>query len=160
VTDPDQRIVTAHHEAGHVIARLEAGLTFRYVTIRAKGTDVWGRVQIDRPRAIGVRAFAVIAMAGPAAELLYGCRLDDDPTGPEAGVTLEDEAAAVGMGIYENSDHYEITQARAVPCQSFDLTISLTVDLLQARWADVTTVADALLASPRALTYGQVVALL
>lgn len=62
-----ERDLTAHHEAGHAVAYLRLGYTFRYITLSPRARGLHGRVAVN-PRRIRPHDQAEIALAGPWAE--------------------------------------------------------------------------------------------
>ena len=70
------RVWTAYREAGHAIAYILEGLTFRYVTMRPRG-DALGKVQVH-PRLRDATSLAVATLAGPLAERAGLWAMDDE----------------------------------------------------------------------------------
>lgn len=80
----DERVVTAYHEAGHMLAYRLLGLPFRYATIRPRDPSCLGVVQVWAPRRIGGLESAQLAWAGLLAEARYSHSQDVE------GLDLED----------------------------------------------------------------------
>lgn len=158
----DQLDVTAYHEAAHAVAYWWIGRPFRYVTIRSRfhiGNVVPYYRQIDKIDR------AVIAAAGPIAEYHYVKDLSD--RFPKAGNLGSDDN--VLASISEAVEIRELGDDMPDDAADFGTLISqnswlvlwhyakdhITGDL----WPAVDAVAQALLASPRRLSYREVSAI-
>jgi hypothetical protein len=86
VSGLDAELLVAHHEAGHVWAYHQQGLSIRYVTLRPRGPLLAGRVAVGERPIRGVQS-AQIAMAGPTAESIYASLAD---TGDYVGLPPDD----------------------------------------------------------------------
>jgi hypothetical protein len=118
---PDDAVVTAFHEAGHVAVRLALGMSFRYVTVRASGCR--GRVVV-RSRMRPDWEVICSAAGGPAAQGLYLERL---------GCCVDCVSASVSFNGCED----DIRQAGLADVR----------DVLEPAWSRVTELAEALLAA-------------
>lgn len=144
------RADVARHEAGHVVAYLAHGLSFRYVTLRPRGSDALGLVKLDRPRVVDARILSEIALAGTVAELMVEDGFLDDPhvvAGDLVG-GLFDHSADVRryLAPFTNPIAEEEAVARRVAV------------LMDRSWDSVTAIAKAIDDSPSALSYRQVLA--
>ncbi len=88
-TRQNERERTAYHEAGHAVAYLVAGRTFRYVTIRPRSAGITGQVYV-RPRRIDSIQLAVIAHCGPIAEGRFLLANTTEDEMEEGGMEPED----------------------------------------------------------------------
>lgn len=139
--------LTAIHEAGHVVARVDSDLPFEYVTIISDDPDTLGEVVVSDPGMVHPWDFALYMAAGPAAEAYALALADSDAEGEdEADLTL---GAALCLA---SARHPEVEDAEA---KSPGITGRI-VDYVARRWDAVTAVADALVASPTGtLTYSE-----
>jgi len=160
-TASETRVGTADHEAGHVLAYLDAGKAFRYVTINAKTSRCTGQVALNRPRRDTAHNVARYALAGPAAEAYEAWRraVGPDLDGVDAeGAEFRDYLA--GAFLLGGKDDLDTARGIFSDDRYLDLLTDDALDLVVRHWRAVETVAAALLASPRALTYRQVQALI
>ena len=158
MTDFDEREVTAFHEAGHAVAYIARGYGFRYVTIRPRGPAHLGMVTLWRPRRIRAADSVEIAYAGAWAETHLTW------PGPPEGIMAPDDV--MDDEGYTFSEHFLARLAFGGGCTDFARVRHLldywdvpTVHMsyrLETHWPSITAIAEALLASPRALTFRQV----
>jgi hypothetical protein len=149
----DQR-VTAMHEAGHALAYLSLGRRFRYVTLRSREAMVLGQVVV-RPRLISLQDKAFIAMVGQMVDVEYLIRL-----GGDADELLADRYRSwqEAQDKDEDDEWSALLSGDLADAGSFGgLYMPLAHTFVKAVWAQIEVVGDALLASPRALTYDEVV---
>ena len=158
MTAVDGREVTAFHEAGHAVAFLSRGHGFRYVTIRPRNRAYAGTVAINGPRRVRSEDAVEIAYAGAWAETRLTW------PGPAEGITRPDDVMDdEGLTF---SDHFLARLAFGGGCHDFqsvrhllntwDVTTFHMSSRLETYWPSITAIAEALLASPRALTFRQV----
>lgn len=150
----EQLPITAHHEAAHAVMYWNKGYTFRYVTIHSRYAV--GQVALWRPRLMRSFDLAEIAAAGPVAELHYlGRQLNDEQI-------LAEVDEEVFLAELENEPELSdrLSFGRALPAEmwlgSWRGTELMVTGYL---WPAVLSVAEALLASRRALTYAEVSAI-
>ncbi len=159
MTCTEQRRHTAWHEAGHAAAYIASGLSFRYVTLAPRSPDALGLVRLNRPRLTWPWVAAPIMLAGPLAEMAAMGR-DDDPWHEW---NLNDAlmgAAIMARTLPAEQQYDEVNEARRLMGpESLGALIQMTTNLLEVHWPAVEAVARGLLASRRALTYREVVAL-
>jgi hypothetical protein len=149
--DPEwDQVLTACHEAAHAVAYWMMGRPFRYVTIRARGAMTAGRVMLYRPRYMGSRNLALVAAAGPVAELRYGARIRQLPDSDIVrSLTATADEDADGDG--------DLSQfARLVPTAAWVACWRDAERAVSGLWPAVEAVAGGLLASTRALTWADV----
>jgi hypothetical protein len=149
------RAALAHHEAGHAVAYLIHDWPFRYITLRPRARGVAGRVTIHRPRPIDRCVSAVITMAGPVCELAHMLMAadagewggPDDPLDygvPIVYAALENDGRCDEIHVATDLIHSDVADLAEV-----------TASIMLLRWRQVAALADALIASPRAITYAQ-----
>lgn len=158
MSDFDSREVTAFHEAGHAVAFLSRGHGFRYVTLRPRDRTYAGTVAVRGPRRIRSEDAVEIAFAGAWAETRLTW------PGPTDGVTQPDDFMDDEGCTF--SDHFLARLAFGGGCHdlesvrpildSWDVSTFHMSSRLNTHWPSITAVAQALLASRRALTFGQV----
>lgn len=145
----------AYHEAGHAIAYIARGLEFRYVSLRgadAPAGDADG-VVLWQPRAISRSDNALIAAAGPAAEIRY--REDPAMTVPRITAILN---GTDDYYVTEEAGHGDFeTFARSADDWAADWRRA--EDFVGNQWAAIETVAGELVAAEGYLSYEDVTAI-
>lgn len=138
----------AYHEAGHAIAFVVLGYSFRYVTIRSSSGGLAGAVVRDGGATpIDARDYFVIAAAGPASEARWtlnelGRSL---PESLQRQITRATNSDLTGLQDIEGSGEAPVRQH-----------LREAHVLIRDNWDAVTRVAETLVSSPRALTARQV----
>lgn len=147
------RVETAHHEAGHAIAYMAHGLTFRYITLRpVRSSGALGMIRQWRPKLRDGQTMSVVLLAGLTAECLY--RGLSDPELECGWIERDDVLAGVYLTLMEHRHFDEIAEAdRVFPIQSLSAKIEKTTLLIDRAWSSVSALAQACLDSPRAITY-------
>jgi hypothetical protein len=148
-------IITAHHEAGHVVAYLAHHRRFRYVTIRPRTAGITGWTAV-RPRRIDLNTGAVIAHAGPLAEGMYNLSTYQPGQLEEEGI----EACDVETGAYLTGGHGDMEAIDAASEAYGDglFLEEIARELLTDRWQQVVAIAECLV-ERSTLTYNDVLAL-
>ena len=150
----EQREITAYHEAAHAVFYVAYMESFRYVTIRGHG-EVLGQVHGGGRRRRRLDILLPICLAGPCAEQLFLMRRGEASTFYEDTlmelpdcdpVDLDGDWAKV-YDIAEKQGWFGAKLAR--------LSEDVIEDVFEW-WPQITTLAEALLSSPRALTYREV----
>ncbi|MBF5083750.1 hypothetical protein [Quadrisphaera sp. INWT6] len=146
----ERRLLTAHHEAGHAIAYLNLGYSFRYITLHPRTPGTTGFVAVHRPRSMLIADSAAITLSGPLAEEAF--RSVDIGEAPEDAAW----AAAFAVSSADAGSHREVDDGRDMLVR-LGMPVELAVDgmanTLARDWAAVEALAQALVMSPRRLDY-------
>ena len=137
---------TAYHEAGHVVAAFEMGISVRYVTIRPHGKGLMGNTVLRPTRFTpGVGGHLIIELAGASAAQLFrpdACPEDDDQV-PDAidraGIRDDLEQVLDAANLLFNTDEEKQDYLKKM--------IDRTDKLVESNWCQeaIQDIAEALL---------------
>ena len=152
------RAAIAHHEAGHAIAYIRRGYNFRYVTLHPRNAEELGLVRPWRPQPMRGTDHAQISAAGPLAELCYTTISSEDPEDFDiedllSAFLLQARWADLGTSAGADVDAYKRVYRAGTDAWRH------VAEQVAEDWPVVVAVAEALLDSPRALTYREVQAI-
>lgn len=131
----DERVITAYHEAGHMLLYLLNGKPFRYATLTPRRDGAVGVTRPWKPRSMAPWAYACIVWGGLLSEARYQFDLDPDDglerTDYEFGARLTNRD---GDGTILDRNPYD------------DAAQDITRGMIDEHWALVQRYAAALLA--------------
>ncbi len=156
-----ERSVTALHEAAHVVAYLDFGRSFRYVTLKPR-CGAYGMVRLHRPRLCDIRESSVVGLIGPLTER-YAEYLAQDAdiifARSAASADVVRAVTSASLDAWEDEDEVEdegsdFAAARHLPpWHPVERSVSDAFAIIDGHWFAMQQLARALDASPRALTY-------
>jgi hypothetical protein len=151
------RVHAGHHEAGHAVAYLARGRTFRYATVRGRYND---GVVLWRPRRITPWDQAFVAAAGPIAEWHHaGMAWDDDRLAAELDDAEDCDESMFGSEPQDDLACFAEATAKYLPREMrIPVWRGCQYQVTGPLWPAVRAVAAALIESPRALAWREVAA--